>query len=172
MRFKQPGRWDRRGGSDFSPAQKKKITFYFPFTGHCMCASDQAMQCQISQKYHLQVSMTSYFSMFFFLRYSSKMRVFMRLHFPSAFLGFCSIIQPYHDNFDLCVKLVLSDIKLMSTERHLYFPFFRPDCVQILKQCSNSSATLAALSPEEVCKELSPPEKKAPCISLQEYLGM
>lgn len=46
----------------------------------------------------------------------------------------------------------------------------KPDCVQILKQCSNSSATLAALSPEEVCKELSPPEKKAPCISLQEYL--
>ena len=80
------------GAQTFLLLRKKIITFYFPFTGHSLCASDQAMQCQISQKYHLQVSMTSYFSMFFFLRYSSKMRVFMRLHFPSAFLGFFSII--------------------------------------------------------------------------------
>lgn len=53
--------------------------------------------------------------------------------------------------------------------------FFRPDCIQILKKCSNSSFHLASLSrkvsPEEVCDEYSPPDKKAPCISLKEYLG-
>ncbi|PFX20290.1 Reversion-inducing cysteine-rich protein with Kazal motifs [Stylophora pistillata] len=46
----------------------------------------------------------------------------------------------------------------------------KPDCVQILEKCRNSSATLQSKLPEEVCKELSPPEKQAPCISLQEYL--
>ncbi|KAJ7371296.1 hypothetical protein OS493_026940 [Desmophyllum pertusum] len=46
----------------------------------------------------------------------------------------------------------------------------RPDCVQILQKCRNSSTHLASLSAEDVCDELSPPEKKAPCISLEEYL--
>lgn len=46
----------------------------------------------------------------------------------------------------------------------------RPDCVQILKQCRNSSSQLAYLSPEKVCDELSLPERQVPCISLQEYL--
>ena len=50
------------------------------------------------------------------------------------------------------------------------FPF-RPDCVQILQKCRNSSAHLASKSAEEVCDELSPPEEQAPCISLKEYLG-
>ena len=44
--------------------------------------------------------------------------------------------------------------------------------MQILEKCRNSSAKLAMLSAEDVCKELSPPEKQAPCISLKEYLGM
>lgn len=48
----------------------------------------------------------------------------------------------------------------------------RPDCVQILQKCRNSSAHLASKSAEEVCDELSPPEKQAPCISLKEYLGV
>ena len=49
---------------------------------------------------------------------------------------------------------------------------FRPDCVEILQRCRNSSSDMGGLSAEDVCDALSPPDKHAPCISLKEYLGI
>lgn len=67
---------------------------------------------------------------------------------------------------------LIFNFAIFFSHRNTWCVPFRPDCVQILKKCRNSSAHLESKSAEEVCDELSPPEEQTPCISLKEYLGV
>ena len=63
--------------------------------------------------------------------------------------------------------------KFINTNFHqIIFSSFRPDCVEILRKCRNTTSHMASLSPENICDALSPPGKQAPCISLKAYLGL